>query len=176
MEGNRMNTTPNDSAQDLQAGEDPTAGEGTRPEMTAEEGHRSLVEHATSKALEARQRFGPAIDYSTILRILQDSSCVRYPTRVAFTEEGIEPGMFASSMQLGSKPSDGFLIHVHPHFQTRNEELPLLIAYHIVAVNYGDIADADVAERFGAALLGLEVEDYYHRLCNLADELGGTAV
>ncbi len=49
----------------------------------------------------------------------------------------------------------------------------MLIAYHLVVPNYGDIAGADEAELFGATLLGLEVHDYYQALCAASDEVKG---
>lgn len=134
-------------------------------------GRRSLIEHATTKALDARVRFGPVVGYDEVLAMLEDASVVRYPTRIAFDTVGLDAGMFAYAQQCGSVPSDGFVVHVHPQFEGRREDLPLLIAYHLVTVNYGDVADATTAEHFGAALLGLDAEDYYRRLCVLADEL-----
>lgn len=145
--------------------------ENERVKVDAEGGHRSLLDHATSKAAEARARLGPEIGYEEVLGLLEDTSLVRYPTRLVFDTVGIESGMFAYMQQCGSSPGDGFVLHVHPHFESRHEDLPLLIAYHLVAVNYGEVADGAVAESFGATLLGLEVEDYYQRLCTLADEL-----
>ncbi|MFO1077630.1 MAG: hypothetical protein U1E73_07875 [Planctomycetota bacterium] len=142
---------------------------------TAAAGHRSLVDHAAEKAFLARSRHGPAMDLAALARLLQDREFVRYPTRVEFGNEGLAQGMFAVARQLGAAPADGFAITVHPHFRDRAAALPLLIAYHVVAVNYGEVADATVAERFGATLLGLSVEDYYGQLCALADELDGAA-
>jgi hypothetical protein len=46
-----------------------------------------------------------------------------------------------------------------------------LILYQLVAVNYGKFASDSDAERFGAAALGMEVDAYYHYICQLADEL-----
>ena len=134
-------------------------------------GHRSLLEHALDKARNARAHYGPDLGLAEMHAMLVDGYVVRYPTRVEFDTVGLEAGMFASLQQCGSTPGDGFVLHVHPHFEDRAEDLPLLIAYHLVTVNYGEIADREVAERFGAALLGLETEEYYQRLCALADEL-----
>jgi hypothetical protein len=58
---------------------------------------------------------------------------------------------------------------VHPHYEHHTDVLPLLITYHLVSVNYGDIATHEEAELYGATLLGLPVEEYYRRLCELAD-------
>jgi len=59
---------------------------------------------------------------------------------------------------------------------TQIEQVPLLVLYQLVLVNYGVFAAPEDAEAFGAAALGLERDEYYHRVCQLADELGqGTA-
>lgn len=141
-------------------------------DVTATSGHRSLVDHATEKAFLARGRYGPDIDVAAVERMLGDPEFVRWPTRLEFGTDGIEDGMFAVARRLGARPADGFAITVHPHFRSRADALPLLVPYHVVTVNYGDIADPTVAESFGATLLGITVEDYYARLCALADELG----
>jgi len=39
-------------------------------------------------------------------------------------------------------------------------------------VNYGDFATPEDAEAFGAAALGLSPDEYYHEICELADQLG----
>ena len=42
--------------------------------------------------------------------------------------------------------------------------VPLLVAYHLVRVNYGEIAGPEAAEVFGATLCGMDVDDYYAAL------------
>jgi hypothetical protein len=51
------------------------------------------------------------------------------------------------------------------------EQVPLLVLYQLVLVNYGAFASSDDAETFGAAALGLTKEEYYGTLCRLADGL-----
>jgi len=46
-----------------------------------------------------------------------------------------------------------------------------LVLYQLVLVNYGEFASARDAEVFGAAALGLDLDQYYAELCELADEL-----
>ena len=144
---------------------------GRKVEVTPEDGRRSLLQHAVDNANAARARYGPHIGLSEIEAMLGDPTIVRYPTRLAYDSTGIDAGMFARALPCGPEPRDGFLLHVHPHFAGRSNDLPLLIAYHLVSINYGEIANHEVAEQFGAALLGLSVEDYYRQLCGLADEL-----
>lgn len=141
--------------------------------LTEEDGRLALAGHIADKAEAARASYGGAIDWPTLLEMLGDAAVVRYPTDVAFDAAPLEAGEFAFAAPLGASPGDGFRIYVHPWFEGRTDVLPLLVAYHIVRINYGDIATHHDAELFGATLLGLEPDDYYETLCTLADEVGG---
>jgi hypothetical protein len=96
---------------------------------------------------------------------------VRFPTEIRFDATPLEVGEFAVSQQRGAHPRDGYVLFVHPYFEQRVRDLPYLVAYHLVTVNYGEIATRAEAECFGAALLGLDQDDYYEHICRLADEL-----
>ncbi|MFZ4576352.1 MAG: hypothetical protein ACOYN0_18355 [Phycisphaerales bacterium] len=139
--------------------------------ITEQDGRLALRDHVLERAHLARTKHGPEIDYGAILRILDDRTVARYPVGVRFSADGLEPGEFAHAAQLGAHPKDGFCIFVHPSFEARRELWPLLIAYHIPPINYGDIAEPEDCEAFGAALLGLETEAYYAKLCELSDEV-----
>lgn len=143
-------------------------------QLTGEDGRGALRDHVIGRALEARSRHGTIDSLEDFLRVLEDRQVVRYPTTVEFHAGPLQAGEFAYACQLGDEPSRGFCIYVHPHFRQRREALPLLIAYHLVRVNYGEIATHEEAELFGATLLGLDVDDYYHAVCDLADEISST--
>jgi len=64
-------------------------------------------------------------------------------------------------------------MHVHPLFQADLDQVPLLVLYQLVSVNYGVFAAAQDAEAFGAAALGLETQDYYEAVSRMADRLSG---
>ena len=123
------------------------------------------------KAQAARLKYGLYIDTDTIMKMLDDRSVVRYPTGVRFDAEPLQPGEFAVAMPIGDRPEDGYCLFVHPHFERHKDIWPLLIAYHIVDINYGEMATHEEAELFGATLLGLEVDAYYEALCELADSI-----
>jgi hypothetical protein len=139
--------------------------------LTEQDGRRALKDHLLEKASKARQRYGPTMDDAAIMRLLDDRDFVRYPVGVRFDATGLETGEFAHAMALGEHPKDGFCLFIHPTFEHRRDLWPLLIAYHLPPVNYGDIADAADCELFGAAMLGLEVDDYYSVLCDAADSI-----
>jgi hypothetical protein len=83
----------------------------------------------------------------------------------------LQAGEFAHPVAKGDHPADGFTMYVHPFFMMQLEQVPLLVLYQLVLVNYGAFAAPDDAETFGAAALGLAKDEYHHALCQLADQL-----
>ncbi len=135
------------------------------------DGRIALREHVLDRARRARERHGPVIDALSIIEILEDREIVRYPVGLRFDASGLQKGEFAHAEPLGEHPREGFCVWVHPAFEGRDDALPLIVAYHIPTVNYGDIVESADCEAFGATLLALDVEVYYQRLCALADSI-----
>ena len=135
------------------------------------ESERNFKDHVRRHAAEARLRYGLYIDADVIVRMLSDPKIVRYATALDFDGGRLEPGEFAWAEQVGDDPSDGFRLHVHPCFSSQQEIWPLLIAYHIPSINYGEIVTPEHAELYGATLLGLDGETYYRALCELVDSI-----
>jgi hypothetical protein len=127
--------------------------------------------HFVDKALEARRRYGPDFDLESLRRLLADPEIIRFTTTLRFDASPLQPGEFAWAEPLGDKPGAGFSLAVHPDLEQRPEALALAVAYHVPSINYLDVATRHEAELFGAALLGLGVEEYYRRVCAMADEL-----
>lgn len=140
-------------------------------QLTEHDGRIALKDHILARARAARARHGPEIDGPKILRMLNDREFVRYPLGVRFDAAALQPKEFAHAIPLGSHPGQGFCLFIHPAFEHRPDLWPLIIAYHIAPVNYGEIADAEDCELLGATLLGMDVEAYYQSLCELADSL-----
>lgn len=139
--------------------------------LTAEDARRSLAAHATAKGEEIRTKYGACEDWTTFERILSDRSCIRYPCEVRFGSEALRPGEFGWPEPIGDHPREGFVLHLHLYFQDRPADAIALALYQLVLVNYGDFASPVEAESFGAAVLGMDRETYYRRVCQLADEL-----
>lgn len=135
------------------------------------DGALALRDHVVAVATTAREKYGPTIDLEAIYRILEDRTLVRYPVRVEFDDAALEPGEFAYPKPLGNPATAGFALYLHPQFERATRVLPLLIAYQLVRVNYGDLATSDEAELFGAALLGMTPGDYYNAVCAAADSI-----
>ena len=142
-------------------------------QLTAEDARQSLNEHVAAKGAEIFAKYGPHIGWKELQRILKDDDCVRYPCEVVFDSAGLQSGEFAHPVPKGDRPGDGFTMFVHPFFMTQLLQVPCLVFYQLVLVNYGQFASPDDAETFGAAALGLSRNGYYRELCDLADQICG---
>jgi hypothetical protein len=138
---------------------------------SAHDARQSLNASAAAIGAEVYEKYGPRIGWTQLLQILGDRSCARYPCEIVFDAAPLQAGEFAHPVAKGDHPADGFTIYVHPFFMMQLDQVPLLVLYQLVLVNYGAFASSDDAETFGAAALGLAKDRYYDTLCRLADEL-----
>ena len=144
-------------------------------QLTADDAKQSLEAHVEAKGAALREKYGPRIGWKELLQILEDRAFVRYPCEIVFDSGPLRKREFAYPSPKGEQPSDGFTIYVHPYFALQPDRVPWLVLYQLVLVNYGDFASSDDAEAFGASALGLSKDEYYHTLCDLADEISGVA-
>lgn len=140
-------------------------------QLTIEDARQSLTAHLAAKGAEIYDQYGPQIGWDELLQILGNRNCVRYPCEIHFDAEPLLPGEFAHPVAKGARPEEGFTICVHPGFASQLPQVPLLVLYQLVVVNYGDFASADDAETFGASALGLSKAEYYGAVCALADQV-----
>jgi hypothetical protein len=110
--------------------------------------------HVLQKGSDLRKKYGSFLDYETLLKIFKDEEFVRFPTRIIFDSSKVEKGMFAVVEKEADEPTKSYVIYVHEHFQKRSGDLPAIVLYHVVTVNYGDFATHNEAEEFGSAALG----------------------
>jgi hypothetical protein len=142
-------------------------------QLTAEDARQSLNAHMVAKGAEIFAKYGPHIGWKELQQILKDRACVRYPCEIVFDSSALQPGELAYPRPNGGQPEDGFTLFVHPLFMTQLGCVATLVLYQLVLVNYGEFASPGDAETFGAAALGLDPDQYYAELCELADELAG---
>jgi hypothetical protein len=138
---------------------------------TAQDARQSLNASAAAIGAGIYEKYGPRIGWQQLVQILEDRTCVRYLCDIVFDAGPLEAGEFAHPIARGDRPEDGFTMHVHPFFKTQPEQVPLLVLYQLVLVNYGTFAAPEDAETFGAAALGWARDEYYLALCRLADDL-----
>ncbi len=142
-------------------------------QLTAEDVRQTLNAHVAEKAAEIHAKYSPDLGWGGLQLLLQDRAYVRYPCELVFEAAPLQPGEVAHAAAKGGRPEDGFTIFVHPFFMTQLAAVPALVLYQLVLVNYGEFASPDDAETFGAGALGLAKDEYYARLCELADQIGG---
>ena len=140
-------------------------------QLTTDDARVSLKAHVAAKGAELRAKYGPTIGWLELKLILQDRSCVRYPCALEFNAEPLLSGEFAHPVALGERPEDGFTMFVHPYFMTHLADVPWLVIYQLVLVNYGEFASGDDALAFGAAALGVTEDTYYTRLCEVTEPI-----
>lgn len=140
-------------------------------QLTADDAKQSLTAHVETKGVEVYAKYGPQLGWDELQRLLADRVYVRYPVEIAFDAAPLLPGEFATPVQKGESPEDGFTMAVHPLFQLQLDLVPALVLYQLVTVNYGEFASSDEAESFGAAALGLTRDEYYDKICEAADQL-----
>ncbi len=139
--------------------------------LTLEDGRRAAGAHALERGHQLKLKYGNFVDRETLDRILLDRDFVRHPTRLKFSRDNLEPGMFGHAERSGDKASDGYIIYVHEHFEDRPGDLAALVFYLLVTVNYGDFATYNEAEEFGSSAMGMGKEEYYNYICRLADSI-----
>ena len=145
----------------------------TEQKLSFEDAKQSLTCHAVEKGVQLREKHGPELTWSTLASILDDRSLVRYPCEIAFDASGLLPGEMAHPFPKGEQPENGFRLHIHPRYMTLLTDAVAIVLYQLVSVNYGEFACAEDGEAFGSAALGISPDEYYERLCLLADQLGG---
>src|ERR1051326_7835390 len=104
--------------------------------LTVEDARQSLAAHAAEKGVELREKYGPHIGWDELGRILEDRSVDRYHREIGFDASGELDGEFAHPGPNFGRPEDGFKIHLHPLFMTHLAQVPLLVLYQLVLVNY----------------------------------------
>jgi hypothetical protein len=140
-------------------------------QLTAQDGRQSMQAHAASKGAEVHDKYGPIIGWGQLLIILEDRGVVRYPCEVLFDSSALLTGECAHAQSKSDNPHDGFTIFINPLFVANPRDAVLLALYQIVVINYGPFASSDDAEAFGAAALGISLDEYYNRMCQIADQL-----
>jgi hypothetical protein len=136
---------------------------------SAEEMTKLLWAHADTTAERVLDLLGGPLSSNNLSRFLEGGDSLRYPTEILFSEEGLEEHQFAEPVFYAGKSGQCCMLHIHPRYQNYPEAIPYLVAYMAAPINYGDSADGDLCEHLGAMLVKQEREEFYARVCQLAD-------
>ena len=141
--------------------------------LQSQDARQVLEARIAAEASVIRQRYGPRLDWSQLLLLLEDRVCVRFPCEIRFDAEPLLPGEFAHVVARGLTEEDGYTIYLHPFYALKLDQAVYLVLHQLVQVNYGADAGPDEAETFGALALGVAKADYYRTLCELSGQLDG---
>ncbi len=132
----------------------------------------SRLRDQAGEALERHGKFGPG----NLETFLSDSDSVRYPTRLVL-EFSAELGMhqFAQPEQDIQNPG-GIMLCLRPVLGKRPDLLAFAVSYMIPVINYGKIIGDEHCLEYGSALMGLDKETYYQRICEVAEFVGAEAL
>ena len=135
-------------------------------------GQDSLREHFLAQATVANQKHGP-LTADKLDALLHDPDCLRHPVRLVFEYGEMARHQFAQpDLDWRNPDQDGRVLYLRPLLRERPALLPLAVAYMVPLINYGDIITDEHCLLYGATLLGMMEDEYYERLCALADFLG----
>lgn len=138
-------------------------------------GQRSLLDHVVAQAEVARAKHGPFTG-ERLEGLLQDPACLRHPVRLVFEFGEMAMHQFGQpDIDWRNFERDGRVLYLRPMLRDRPDLVLLAVAYLIPLINYGDVVTDEVCVGYGAALLGVAPEEFYRRICQLADTVGAEA-
>ena len=116
------------------------------------------------------------LDAEKLDALLHDLECVRHPTRLVFEFGEMAMHQFAQpDVDWRNTHQDGRVLYLRPLLRERPDLLPLAVAYMIPLINYGEIVSDEHCRLYGATLLGMMGDEYYHAICRLAESVGAEA-
>lgn len=130
----------------------------------------SLERRLIEQAEEARARHG-GLRPGNLETFLADRDAVRRPTRLVLELGEMSPHQFAQP-EPDIRSPDGIMLYLRPELAGRPDLLVLAISYMIPVINYGEIITDHHCMAYGAALLGLDADTYYQRICDMAAHVG----
>lgn len=134
-------------------------------------GRESLREHLLAQAIVAHRKHGALV--SGFDAFLRDRQCVRHPLRLAFEFGDMAVHQFAQpDIDWRNAEEDGRVLYVRPLLRHRQDLLRLAVTYMIPLINYGEVIADEHCLLYGAALLGMMEQEFYEKICALADFCG----
>jgi hypothetical protein len=132
-------------------------------------GEDSLGSRLLDQADYAHQKHQPR-SLAELELLLKDPECVRYPVRLAFEFGEMAMHQFAQpDVDYRHADQNGRVLYLRPVLRDRPELIVPAVAYMLPVINYGEIIQDEHCMLYGATLLGLMEEEFYARICALAD-------
>ena len=141
-------------------------------EELAKLGDDSLREHLLAQATVAHQKYAP-FTAATLDAYLKDPACLRYPVRLVFEFGDMAMHQFAQpAPAFRSSDPDARVLYLRPLLREHPDLVILAVAFVVPVINYGDVVTDEHCLGYGATMLGLLQEEFYEKLCALADFVG----
>ncbi len=138
-------------------------------------GEDSLKQRLQEQATFSHFRYG-ALTLDNLEAFLSDPDSVRYPTRLVYEFGEMAMHQFAQpDFDYRNPDENGRVIYLRPLLRDRPDLVILAVAYISPLLNYGAIIKDEHCLLYGATLLGLMEEEFYQRICALADFVGSEA-
>ena len=138
-------------------------------------GQRSLIDHVVAQAEMTRAKHGPLAG-DRLDALLHDPACLRHPVRLVFEFGEMAMHQFGQpDVDWRNPEQEGRALYLRPMLRERPDLVLLAVAYLIPLINYGEVVTDEVCVRYGAALLNLAPEEFYRRICLLAETVGAEA-
>lgn len=139
-------------------------------------GNASLRDHLAAQAVVAHHKYSP-LRFEKLDAFLNDPECLRYPTRLVYEFGDMAPHQFAQpdiDWRTPDSNSNARVLYLRPVLaQPANRDMILYaVAYMVPVINYGEVVTDALCLHYGATLLGLMEEEFYEKICALADTVG----
>ncbi|MBC8309870.1 MAG: hypothetical protein ISR75_06645 [Phycisphaerales bacterium] len=136
-------------------------------DFSEEHARQVLRDHITMIAKRSVEKHGHATTMRVMEAVLDDRDVIRRDVAWKLDTALLQAGEFAAAV-----PSEeGYVIALHDWFEGKQEVMPVVIAYHLATVNYGEhVVETAEAELFGASLLGLDIDAFYEQICSIAND------
>lgn len=142
------------------------------PDALAQAGDDSLRQRLTEQAVLAHLKYRPLVP-ERLSQLLADPDCVRYPTRLVFEFGEMAIHQFAQpDLDHRNAENNGRVLYLRPLLRERPDLTLLAVVYMLPVINYGDVIHDEHCVLYGATLLGLTEEEFYRKICALADFVG----
>ncbi len=135
-------------------------------------GEESLRNHLVAQAVVAHQKHS-GLSFEGLDILLTDPECLRHPTRLVFEFGEMAMHQFAQpDLDHRNQEQEGRVLYVRPILRQHPNLVVLAVAYMIPVINYGDVVSDEHCLLYGATLLGMMAEEFYQKICHLADVVG----